>query len=602
MGEANSYCVGRCPSCFIGDLSGSLAVSETTGDEGGWGGDSADPDNQKEPEKPVGRAGGKAGVGNGQEKAMKSDISSEKVTDIDEIRRKVEERRQAEVVGADLGPDMKGGSGGGVTSSFIRKALFANELGDGMIFAEHFSDQYLFCKNSQQWFRWTGHYWERDVLDIAISGVETVAELYLNEAKKIVADIDAAIKNKKKEEVFRLEDLQSKVYKRVLRLRSDRGRGNTLKFAHTNPENALAISGNEFDKDPWLLGCLNGTVDLRTGLLIPGRRDDFITKVAPVEWAGLDAVSPAWERFLSEILLDDQDTIDFLSRLFGYAITGLRIEAILPVLCGKGRNGKGTIVETLLAVLGPLAAPIPSEMLIDQGRVKSSSGPSPDIMSLRGLRIAFASETDENRRFSQSKVKWLTGNDSLTGRNPHDREPTTFSPSHTLFLMTNNIPNASADDFGFWERTKIVPFTLSFVTREPAATNERPADIHLPDKLKAEAPGILAWLVRGCLCWQRHGFKPSEAVLAATRRERAFGDWLQDFIDEWCYLDPKAEVIAGKLYEKFLEWAEKNMGKKSTPSPRRFGLAMVKRFERRKKGVHIYQGLGLLDAPIGSLG
>jgi len=524
------------------------------------------------------------------------------VTDIAEIRKKVEERRAAESAGADPGPNMKGGSGGGITSSFIRKALFANELGDGMMFAEHFRDQFIYAKNFSCWYRWNGHFWERDVLDTAISGVEKTAALYLEEAKKIVSDIDVAIKAKNKEAVLALENLQGNIYKRVLRLRSDRGRLNTIKFAHTNPENAIAISGDEFDRDPWLLACLNGVLDLRTGQLRPGRPSDYITKAAPVEWLGIDHPAPLWERFLSEILLEDIDTIDFLSRLLGYAITGLNVEHILPVLCGKGRNGKGTIVETMLHVLGPLAAPIQSEMLVDQARVHSSAGPSPDIMSLKGLRVAFASETDEHRRFSQSKVKWLTGSDTLTGRNLHDRELTTFTPSHTLFLMTNNIPNASADDFAFWERAKIIPFTLSFVTREPSGTNERPADIHLLEKLKAESSGILSWLVRGCLAWQNHGLKPSETVLKATRLERRSQDWLQDFIDEWCYIDAAAESQASKIYEKYADWAEKNMGKKQVKTPHLFGKALAKRFVKEKHGVNYYYGIGILDAPLGDLG
>lgn len=532
------------------------------------------------------------GNGNG------GDVS--KVTDIAEIKRKVEERRKAEAAAQDPGPDMKGGSGGGITSGFVRKCLFANELGDGMIFAERFREQYVFVKNYSSWYRWTGHFWEHDVLDRSHAAVETVAEVYLEEAKKLVSDIDAALKAGKKDRAKDLENLQGKIYRRVQRLRSDRGRTNTLKFAHTNPQNAIAISGDEFDQDPWILGVKNGVVDLRTGELRPGRRDDWIMKAAPTEWRGLDTEAPTWERFLSEVLADDQEVIDFLGRLFGYAITGLCVEHILPVLVGQGRNGKGTIIETLMAVLGPLAAPIPAELLLDQGRVRNSAGPSPDIMALRGVRIAFASESDENRRFSHSKVKWLTGGDTLTARNPHDRDFTTFAPTHTLFLITNHEPNASADDYAFWERVAMIPFPLSFVTRQPVYDNERPADIHLREKLSAEAPGILAWLVRGCLAWQHHGLNPPPAVKKATDAYRRDQDRLADWIDECCYLDPAASVKASEAYDNFKTWWEKNVSKK-VPSQHKFGKWMTRRFRKEKSGVYVYYGIDIISA-LGELG
>lgn len=545
--------------------------------------------------------------GGGSRNSSGDPRSPGKVTDIAQIRKKVEERRQAEAAGGnpagpggDEGPDMKGGSGGGITSGFVRKCLNANELGDGMLFAEQFRHQYLFIKNFDTWYRWTGHFWERDILDRGIGDVEAVAGIYLNEAKRLVGDIDKAIKDGHKEKAKDLEDLQSKIYKRVLRLRSDRGRLNTLKFAHTNPENAVAVGGDEFDQDPWVLGCLNGVIDLRTGQIRPGRREDWITKVAPTEWHGLETPAPTWERFLAEIFLEDQDLIDFLGRLLGYAVTGLTVEHILPVLVGQGRNGKGTIVESLYHALGPLATAIPSELLLDQGRIRNSAGPSPDIMALRGARIAVAAESDENRRFSHSKVKWLTGGDTLTARNPHDRELSVFSPTHTLILQTNHEPNAASDDFAFWERVAMVPFALSFVTRKPSAPNERPADIHLLEKLKAEAPGILAWLVRGCLAWQRHGLSIPPTVRAATDNYRRDQDRIQDWFDECCYKDPASETKASDAYDNFRSWWEKNVSKK-TLSNHKFGKWLTRRFPKEKSGVYVYYGFGL-QAELGDLG
>jgi len=504
-----------------------------------------------------------------------------------------------------------GGNGSGppeVTSTFIQDCLYANELGDGMLAAALFKDRFLFNKSSDEWLSWEGHHWDRDIMARSKASVEQVAQKYLDEAADLVGKIGWASKKKDRDAVTKYQDMQNKIYKRVGRLRSERGRTNTLKFAHTNISNQIAIKGDELDIRPWLLGCKNGVVDLRTGELRPGRPDDLISKASPYEYHGIDAPAPTWEMFLKQILVvikhpDSQDAdpviqehpglVEYVQRLFGYGITGMTVEHFLPIFYGQGRNGKGVLIETVSTILGSYMAPIQSEMLLDQGRMKNSAGPSPDIMSLRGLRIAFASETDQGRRFSTSRVKWLTGGDTLKGRYPHDKYETEFDPTHTLFLMTNSKPDVADDDFAFWERVHLVPFELSFVERPVEKFNERPADKYLRQKLLEEAPGILAWLVRGCLQWQAQGLNPPAVVIDATREYRRDEDLLGHFLNECCFEDPGIETTAKELYERFSEWWKINVSRKVL-SQKKFGGMMVKKFKRSKSGTYRYFGVGLL--------
>jgi len=496
-----------------------------------------------------------------------------------------------------------------ITSRFVQDCLYANELGDGILAAALFKDKFLFNKSSDEWLVWDGHHWERDIMDGARASVEKVAESYLNEALNLVKKIGAASAKKDRDAVSKYQDMQEKIYKRVGRLRSERGRTNTLKFTHTNISNQIAIKGDELDTNPWLLGCQNGVVDLRTGELRSGRPEDLISKACACEFTGIDTPAPTWEMFLKQILViiehaegADRDPVikehpqmvQYVGRLFGYGITGMTIEHFLPILYGQGRNGKGVLVETISAVLGSYMAPIQSEMLLDQGRMKNSAGPSPDIMSLRGLRIAFASETDQGRRFSTSRVKWLTGGDTLKGRYPHDKYETEFDPMHTLFLMTNSKPDVADDDFAFWERVHLVPFELSFVERPCENFNERPADKYLQEKLKAEAPGILAWLVRGCLEWQRQGLNPPAVVIDATREYRRDEDLLGHFLNECCYEEPGTESTAKELYDRFREWWKINVSRKIL-SQKKFGGMMKKKFKKSKSGTYRYFGVGLLS-------
>jgi putative DNA primase/helicase len=336
-------------------------------------------------------------------------------------------------------------------------------------------------------------------------------------------------------------------------------------------------------------------LDLRTEELQDGRPEDYIFRSSPVNWEGLHAPAPIWEVFLNETYQEMEEIISFVQRAFGYAITGLNREHIFLVLYGQGRNGKGTFVETISDVLGTMASPIQSELLLDQGFSKTAASPSPEIMTLKGLRLAFASETDEGRKFSSSRVKWLTGGESLTGRYPYDKYPITFKPTHTLVLMTNNKPKAPPDDFAFWERIFLIPFPLSFVDREPIAPNERRARKGLVEDLKKEAPGILAWLVRGCLEYQKRGLDPPQCILDEKKAYRREQDILADFIEEFCELEEFARTRATVLYDKFSDWFEEFVSTRGMKQ-KRFGTLMARRFDRVKiGGIVYYVGIKLKD-------
>lgn len=484
-------------------------------------------------------------------------------------------------------------SNGTISSKYIDQCLHAGELGLGLLYATLQKERFFFNNATQTWFAWQGHCWIRDVMEESLAGVEDLVDRLLEETDKIADWINTAHQKKDADHAKQLEAKRDMIMKRIAFLRIDKGRNMCLKFSRTCRE-PLAIHGDELDISPWLLACANGVIDLRTGLHRPGRPDDLISLSSPIPWEGLDVPTPQWEQFLLQIQDGDEEVVRFVQRLLGYGITGLNIEHILPVFWGSGRNGKGVMVEVINHVLGPLSGSIQSELLLDQRRPRSSAGPSPDIMSLKGLRIAFASETDEGQRFSAAKVKWLTGGDQLVGRYPHDKYEIRFTPTHTLFLLTNDRPQAPMGDFAFWERLHLVPFKLAFVDREPMSEKERRADKHIAEKLKAEASGILAWLVRGCLEYQKRGLDPPLAVREATIEYRQDEDLIGTFIEEFCIVDPYADGQASELYDKFTLWFKENVSKKGKFTQRRFGTLLGKRFEKHKiNGVVHYKGVEL---------
>ncbi|MFH1885208.1 MAG: phage/plasmid primase, P4 family [Pseudomonadota bacterium] len=358
---------------------------------------------------------------------------------------------------------------------------------------------------------------------------------------------------------------------------------------------SLGIIGKEWDADPWLLGVKNGVLGLRTGDLRPGRPEDYIRSAAPVEWEGLDAKAPAWDRFLETTFARDFDLIFYLQRLFGYGITGSTQEHVLPVLWGEGRNGKSTFLEVLGAVLGQLAGPIEAEMLLESGRVRSSAGPSPDILKLRGKRLVWASESDEGRKLNAGRVKMLTGGDTITARGVFAKRAEEFQPTHKLFLLTNHRPRADAEDRALWDRLRLIPFNVRFVDH-PEGQNEAPRNPGLKEKLLAEAPGILAWLVLGCLEWQRKGLgDPPAAVVAATSEYQEGEDITGHFLEACCILGPGFSVQSGDLFRRYGEWCDESGHKR--PNQTTFGKKIGRRFEkgRNSRNAVIYHGVGLLE-------
>lgn len=490
--------------------------------------------------------------------------------------------------------------GGPIDSDFIMECLNRNELGDGELFKRLFRKDFVFNKSMGCWMSWAGHHWQLDKMDYASASVEAVAKVYQDEARRLSGKINKLLSEEKP--VAQLEKLRGSLNERVKALRSLRRRNNCLFFAHTSTD-PLAITGLELDQNPWLLPCANGVIDLKTGELEPGRQDDWMLKASPIEFPseGIHSDFTEWERILLEIFSDNQNLVDFFRRICGYALAGEVHQAVFVVMTGKGRNGKSMIVETLSKILGQLSGAIRSEMLLDQNRVASSSGPTPDIMALRGLRMAFASETDDGCRISPSRVKWLTGNDTITGRNPHDRYEVSFKPSHTLFLLTNHKPHAPADDFAFWERMILFPFELCFVDREPTAENERRADSNLAKKLDSHLPQILAWMVKGCLEWQSIGLARPQVIKEAVEEYQRDEDSVGDFVDECCIVGPQYKVTASDAYEVFETWWKENVSNK-IPKKKRFGQWFGKRFERRKLGTNWYYGVGLIEENKGLLG
>ncbi len=463
------------------------------------------------------------------------------------------------------------GGMGKPTLEDLAKAYDRHEVGDAELLANLYRGRAVYDHSEGTWYFWAGHYWRRDEEGKAFKMANDVAAAYLRAAARARVEED--------------DKREAQFIKRAGRLRFKSRIKNVLELAASD----LAVRGDIWDAQPYKLAVKNGVLDLRTGTLEPGNPEDYIRTVAPVTWQGMDAPALRWERFILEIFDGDEELAAFVQRLLGYGITGHRREAVLPILWGEGRNGKDTLLETLAHVMGDMAAPVSSAVLIRDKYARANAA-TPHLIALRNLRLAWVNETREGEKLDAGQVKNLTGGGRITAR-PLYGKPVTFEPQHLLMLITNKRPHADADDYALWKRILLIPFTMSFVDK-PAKPHERQRDPNLLDKLKAEAPGVLAWLVRGAVAWYREGLNPPESVRLATEAYRAGEDTVGQFIEEACIEGENLKVKAGDLYKAYKAWAE---GYGMRPmSPHAFGRRISKLYTKEKVGNVYYFGISLL--------
>ncbi|MEI7957235.1 MAG: phage/plasmid primase, P4 family, partial [Verrucomicrobiota bacterium] len=355
-----------------------------------------------------------------------------------------------------------------------------------------------------------------------------------------------------------------------------------VKLSESDPR--VGITAHKLDADPWLLGVKNGIVDLRTGVLRDASPGDFVTKQAGTIFDNL-ATGPVFEQTLRTIFKNDSGLIDYFQRLCGYALYGGVLEHVFFFCHGVGANGKSTVLNVIQAVMGDYAITLPTESLMMAKR--DAAAASPDLMMLRGVRLALASETEDGQRLAEARIKQLTGGDLVTARALYGGF-VTFPQTAKLVIVGNHKPQIAGTDEGIWRRVQLVPFefTIPAAQRDPA----------LPGKLLAELPGILAWMIRGCLKWQQSGLRPPPAVTAATNAYKAESDILGEWIVECCTVAAAASATSGDLYSAYRSWGLRNGHQPWYRN--RWGRLMGEKFTKGRNGAGnaTYVGVDLTPA------
>ncbi len=311
-------------------------------------------------------------------------------------------------------------------------------------------------------------------------------------------------------------------------------------------EPGMTVRLSEFDNDPMLLGVGNGVLDLSKGGLLPVAPTTLVSKRCNVSFDPI-ATCPRFEMFMLEVQPDDENR-RFVQRFLGYCLTGLVTEQIFAFLHGLGANGKSVMIEILAWLLGDYALKIQTEMLMRHQR--SPHGPSPDIVALKGIRLAYANETEEGQRLDDARVKDMTGGDTLTGRVPYGIAAITFTPTHKLVVVGNHKPDIADTSHGMWRRVMLIPFDQT-IPKECQ-------DSQLLDKLKTEGSGILNWMLDGLWQWKRDGLQVPDAIKASTGAYREEQDILGEWIFDRCNTGTGCSATKRELYDDYVGWARAN--------------------------------------------
>jgi putative DNA primase/helicase len=409
-----------------------------------------------------------------------------------------------------------------------------------------FGDHLKYCHTWGRWLQWAGSRWVRDekeeIWSLALQTVRAIKQEATRTSNSTSESEETAKIRKSLLDHAKRSERRSEL-------------DSMIHIAARMP--SVGVTAGELDSNPYLFNCANGTIDLLSGKIRKHSERDLLTKISPVAYEP-EAECPRWEQFLREVFAGDEELITFTQRMLGCTLTG-ETEKALFFLEGKGDNGKTTLLEVFRHIMGDYA------QLTRIGLLMAKSVNNEQryaLANLQGARFVTASETQEGEQLNESIVKQLAGQQTLEGRHPYGKL-FQFYPQFKLFLDANHKPRIQGTDHAIWSRLRLLPFKVRFssVAGELAPPYVMPKDPRLKLALAAEAPGILAWAVQGCLAWQRDGLPTPAAMRKATSEYKSEMDIVETFIEECCERDVAAEFKPSEMHIAYTKWC-KDRGEK----------------------------------------
>jgi putative DNA primase/helicase len=358
--------------------------------------------------------------------------------------------------------------------------------------------------------------------------------------------------------------------KRALTVASAGFRTSVLSLASDDQQLAATVSS--WDRDPWLLNTPNGVVNLRTGVMRKAKPDDYmrmITSIGPKITRNDGDNCPRWLAFLNQIFSDDPGLVSYVQKICGYSLTGSIQEHQMWFGYGSGNNGKGVFIEVLATLMGDYHTNTPIETFT----VQQFENHPTELARLQGKRLVTSSETEEGRRWAEARIKEITGGGKITARFMR-QDFFDFLPQFKIFLTGNHMPVLRNVGLAMARRFNRVPFT---VTIPPSQVNKSLAR----ELIDEEGPGILLWMIQGCVEWQRSGIDQPSAVKEATASYFSSQDLLGEWMNDCCEKDSNGWVGTTELFNSWKMWTEARQ--EFTGSVRGFSMKLEDRGLMKKR-------------------
>jgi putative DNA primase/helicase len=404
------------------------------------------------------------------------------------------------------------------------------DLGNADLFAEMFHGTVHYVPELNRWIVWSdGKWWSsRDKL---MGLVRQLIEMRRKEAKHhgdLITHYDEHIKH---------NEVWNWVKKSQGKSRIDA----MLQLAMVDAK--IFVPQDRLDRNPYLVGVKNGTLELVAGVVREGRPEELITQLIDINY-NPDAECERWLKFIDQVTCGHKDLADYIQESLGYALSGSVQEQQLFVLAGKGKNGKSTLVDVFLEVMGGYGKTTPAHTLMKS----ESRAIRNDIARLRGARFVSAVEINTGKQLDEALVKRLTGGDKITARFI-GREYFEYSPQAKFFLAVNTLPEVNGADDGIYRRIRIIPFEWE--------VHEDKIEKDLPEKLKAEKAGILAWAVKGFQRWKKRGnLSEPSCVVEASSDFRTTMDTIGSFLKDVCERKTGTRIPKGSLFAAYQRWSK----------------------------------------------
>lgn len=415
--------------------------------------------------------------------------------------------------------------------------LDTTELGNAWRLSDILGGSALYVREIKKWFKWDGSRWNSEI------GQKHVEQKAMTLHKYILEEYERA----------RGDDMRKALKKWAKESQKRRIIDDTISLASRIKR--IAVEVRDFDKNPWLLNCLNGTIDLQTGHLRDHNLNDMITKLCPVDYQKSMDKSiryELWYEFLDYATDRNKALQNYLQKVIGYSLTGQATLDKIFFVWGDARTGKTTLLMVLNSILGDY-----SKMTSFKTFLKSKSGPSghrADVAALAGARIVIASEVGKYGEFDEELISAIAGGDAISASFKYG-QPFTFIPQCAIWLAANFKPKITYTAKAVWERMDLIPFThfIPVNKRDPTVRE------NLSNPKKA-GPTILHWAVRGCLAWQENPrrIKPPIIVKQATQEYREEMDPVKTFFEDCCRFSGKCCCVRAVLYERYKKYCEEN--------------------------------------------